>query len=343
MFLENGCLSAKAIEGYIKGGISPDAREKIESHLKECDLCREAVDGIKKHGNAGDLEDINKEIQQKVNERTQMHDKSGFPGRTVLLVAASIAILVSFWFIYQQVQNVQEPILAVTEEQEAQEKEVSKEEDIVAEDTESASQEGNPSAEKESPQEEISELAQSSQEVVVNEEELMDEEASEISFENLEVSSYGAASANQPVDNIESVSASDEDIINDSRLSTSSKKAALGENQKYYFSEAVPERRQEIPAFIPAAFMADTFSSFDNYLMYRLGEMNQLDLITQDFTLEFTINKEGKITEPEIDSAISDKLREELLSIFLNSPEWKPATRDGKVVEERIILPLEKE
>ncbi len=340
MFLENGCLSAKAIEGYIKGSISPDARKKIEEHLNECDLCREAVEGIKEQGNAGNLEDINKEIQQKVNERTQQHDKSSFPGRTVLLVAASIAILLSFWFIYQQVQNVQEPILAVTEEQEAQEKEVSTGDDVVAEDTESANQEVNPSAEEENPQEEIRELAQSSQEVIVNEEELIDEEASEVSFENLEVSSSGAAPANQPVDNIESVSADDEEITNDARLSSSSKKTALEENQKYYFSEAVPERRQEIPAFIPAAFMVDTFTSFDNYLIYRLGEMNQLDLITQNFMLEFTIDKEGKITEPEIDSAASDKLRKELLSIFLTSPEWKPATRNGKVVEERITLPL---
>ncbi len=342
MFLENSCLSAKAIEGYIKGGISPDAREKIEAHLKECDLCREAVDGIKEQGNAEDLEDINKEIQQKVNERTQMHDKSGFPGRTVLLVAASIAILVSFWFIYQQAQNVQEPFLAVSEEKETREEEVLAGEDIVSKKTESDNQGVNPSAEEKRPQEEISELATPSEELVVDEQELLDEESSEMRFETPEQFSSGVASANQPVDNIGSVSEVEEEIVNEVQISSRSKKAALQENLKHSFSEAVPERRQEIPAFISADFVVDTFTSFDNYLIYRLREINQLKLITQDFTLEFTINKEGKITEPEIDSAISDKLREELLSIFLTSPEWKPATKDGKVVEERIILPLKK-
>ena len=47
LFSDNGCVSKEALDLYAKQKLSKEEQKKIEQHAKDCELCGEALQGIK--------------------------------------------------------------------------------------------------------------------------------------------------------------------------------------------------------------------------------------------------------------------------------------------------------
>ena len=58
-------------------------------------------------------------------------------------------------------------------------------------------------------------------------------------------------------------------------------------------------------------------------------------------TVEFTIDKNGKVTDVEVTNGVHLLLDEEAEKVVKASPDWKPAKIKGKVVKSRISIPVE--
>ncbi|MEE3406764.1 MAG: TonB family protein, partial [Candidatus Cryptobacteroides sp.] len=58
-------------------------------------------------------------------------------------------------------------------------------------------------------------------------------------------------------------------------------------------------------------------------------------------TVEFTIDKKGKVTDVEVTNGVHLLLDEEAEKVVKASPDWKPAKIKGKVVKSRISIPVE--
>ena len=46
IFNPSGCIRLEALQEYMKGGFPKDIREEISMHLEECQLCKEAMEGL---------------------------------------------------------------------------------------------------------------------------------------------------------------------------------------------------------------------------------------------------------------------------------------------------------
>ena len=57
--------------------------------------------------------------------------------------------------------------------------------------------------------------------------------------------------------------------------------------------------------------------------------------------MEFTIDKNGKVTDVEVTNGVHLLLDEEAEKVVKASPDWKPAKIKGKVVKSRISIPVE--
>ena len=76
--------------------------------------------------------------------------------------------------------------------------------------------------------------------------------------------------------------------------------------------------------------------ALDNYILDNL-KINRKDkkLKTQgEIIVKFFIGIDGSVLKPTIlNKGLSEKLNKEALRIISNMPKWKPATKNGKLVE----------
>lgn len=54
----------------------------------------------------------------------------------------------------------------------------------------------------------------------------------------------------------------------------------------------------------------------------------------------FTVNKKGEIKDFKIRSQFSDEINETIKKVFLKLPKWKPAEKEGKIVDSKYMQPL---
>lgn len=71
-------------------------------------------------------------------------------------------------------------------------------------------------------------------------------------------------------------------------------------------------------------------SQWAKYLQTELAKLD--DLPNVHVVIKYIIGKEGNIVKAEMETPIDENTDNKLLSIFLNSPKWKPATQNGKPV-----------
>ena len=69
IFTPQGCLSAEAIKGFIRGDLDPESIRRINQHIDGCELCREAVEGApRRQGSA--------RIEESLERRHASHSRS---------------------------------------------------------------------------------------------------------------------------------------------------------------------------------------------------------------------------------------------------------------------------
>ena len=103
IFTPQGCLSAEAIKGFIRGDLDPESIRRINQHIDGCELCREAVEGAplfrdsRKYTKG--LEKLDLRWRRRENSRRQL-TRSTLAG--LLSVAASVVVIISLFFLNQQ-------------------------------------------------------------------------------------------------------------------------------------------------------------------------------------------------------------------------------------------------
>ena len=99
---QNGCISEDMLLEYAAGKLSPDQVHHVEKHLLECELCSDALEGLKMIQESKSkklIADINREI----DNRLQSAGKPGagiIPFRFDYRIAAVIALLILFGSYY---------------------------------------------------------------------------------------------------------------------------------------------------------------------------------------------------------------------------------------------------
>lgn len=104
LFLDSGCLTARALQDYYADQLSREDAGLVEKHLMSCEFCAEALEGMlfMDDDNAfiKDVELLNSQIQSKSTFKTR-----SFPLWGVVSSAASIIIIVGFVFLFQNNNN----------------------------------------------------------------------------------------------------------------------------------------------------------------------------------------------------------------------------------------------
>jgi len=111
LFTTTGCLTFEALEEYVLGELDKIQRQKIKSHVKHCDMCREAIEGYRLSDNRNKaflrVKRINKNIYKSYgNSGSAGRKGSLFVGKSVAYhAAASIIILLGLFGYFRLNEN----------------------------------------------------------------------------------------------------------------------------------------------------------------------------------------------------------------------------------------------
>jgi predicted anti-sigma-YlaC factor YlaD len=102
MFTPGGCLTFHAIHAYLEGSASLSVKARIEEHLRHCQMCSEALEGIKSQQGKSfvqrDLDYISKSFRNKYS-RQHKGSYSRFPILIALAVTVALLLLVAVFYV----------------------------------------------------------------------------------------------------------------------------------------------------------------------------------------------------------------------------------------------------
>ncbi len=88
----------------------------------------------------------------------------------------------------------------------------------------------------------------------------------------------------------------------------------------------------------PKGGMIDFNSYLSNNLIYP--ESAKKEKIEGKVYLQFVVNEDGSLTDFRVVKGIGGGCDEEALRLLQNSPKWKPAKHKGKLVRQRMVIPI---
>lgn len=110
LFNPSGCLSIDALTGLHSNSLNKRSLQKVNDHLKECDLCQDAFEGFKLVNNPVKINEIVTEINYNLKSKLIGHEiESNKPNKQIRIIAfsaaASIIILFGLFFLITQTQK----------------------------------------------------------------------------------------------------------------------------------------------------------------------------------------------------------------------------------------------
>lgn len=107
LFTQDGCITDTAMTAYLNGKLSHSDQHKIESHLLDCELCSDAMDGLQLIKDSGKLPGIFTELKDEIHSKS-----NGGEAKVRVMIpwqfAAAIALIVcstALLFIFLPKQN----------------------------------------------------------------------------------------------------------------------------------------------------------------------------------------------------------------------------------------------
>jgi TonB family protein len=100
------------------------------------------------------------------------------------------------------------------------------------------------------------------------------------------------------------------------------------------------------PAYIlvekQALFQGGTFEDFRTWVQKNLVYPPEAvkNRIIGKITTQFAVNSKGKVCDVKILRGVDPLLDQEALRVLLQSPDWTPATQDGKNVKQQFVIPV---
>lgn len=104
LFSSSGCLTTDALKGYSSGQLAGLQKEEVDSHLKSCEICSDALEGIQLLSDPQKLDKIVSEINENLkNNLSYIQSKKRTLQNRLFYIAAaaSVILLIGFYFYLQ--------------------------------------------------------------------------------------------------------------------------------------------------------------------------------------------------------------------------------------------------
>lgn len=99
LFTSTGCLTSRALIRFMDSTLSTEEKSIVEKHLRECNLCADALDGSKLIKNPKDIsgivEEINKNLYDKLARKNTPEKRTN---SKILYFSAAATVLILFGF-----------------------------------------------------------------------------------------------------------------------------------------------------------------------------------------------------------------------------------------------------
>jgi outer membrane biosynthesis protein TonB len=329
LFNASGCLSREAVLAWTKNTLSPAKRVLVEKHLKECDLCREAFEGLSELSQ-GDLRrnfaGINSGMQQKI-----LHISSPKTSRKLIpMLAAAIALLLLGIFAVFKFQPKKKIIPVAQNITQPELKPITPEAPPVKENEKVS--EAPPSkpvvtARKIVEEQTIPEEVGDESDLVVAE--AKEEEASATPVVEPEKKELPKEKDKSTAFGTQPPAPKMRTFFNTEKVTLSESSAMGGKDDSettFYQVEEQPE------------FEGGNLNKFREYVEEKL---NHRQVSPGKLTLSFVVDKNGTVRDAFLVKGIDAKTDTAVLDIVKDSPVWTPARNQGKAVNMGMMLQLE--
>ena len=353
MFLPSGCLTPEAIRLYNDGKLTGENLKKIRRHLKECPLCKEAVEGFLLMPDFKEQEesvqDIRKGLFRLINKKRELSPGEIKIRRVYKYVAAaaSVIIIAGMFSIYHfllrpdnnMIADNIEAKKAVPETRSEKQLQSGREKEIVAPAVTPVKQPNGKGVDTRK-----SEIVSIEKQEEIEEPEVLAEE----------VKSDIKGKISRQVSAIQIGGTESDD--------TEKETALTDEGQVYEISGVeVPEetkQKKSVIAGIPAQpepavfekqsetqpqFEVEGYKDFDDYIRknVRYPETALTRGISGNVKVEFFVNKRGKVVKVSVVEGVDEILNNEALRVVSASPRWIAAELNGEKITRKMTVIVE--
>ena len=368
LFDNSGHLTRDAMVRHLSGQFSKAEREAIEKHLQTCDMCADALEGLKMFRSSLAVERALEQIDDRIDQRDERKSIAPVWRRYAAAAVVLVVMGAGLWLV-NDVMLTPADNMAMTREATKENNAKSK-----AGDTEM----GNRQAESTAMTADSIDAAANEEVDVDNyslelEEELIQVEELEVSQDRNEVaqvpssgsgdsefilprnassSSYGATNPipepNKPVsDDLTDLAPAKEEVTeaeteNQNKVTVTGSSNSLGnrsddreteESDKSFILDEASET-VSLKAQFPGGEQALT-----KYLE-GFEKPESAQGIAGTIYVTFTVKGNGKIKQLEIERGLQDELDTALKKYLADMPNWQPATVNGEPVNEQVNLPI---
>ena len=327
IFDQNGCLTKAALEAIIDKTLPADKKLSVEKHIADCELCRDAVEGVEQFMSSADFSADVKSIQHSRETRLSKFRISRKTLYAILSVAASVTVLISIALFWQsEKMRKQREMLAAVPVFENIDKVLSEENIVIRKNAGKSANEKTTSNNSEST--------------------LLADFSPEES--TLPVASLANASVYSSRKNVEvDYSGTIESTIKSSRSYIKYPYTVMGHAPASLHIELPEEKAESEDIFFliedMPTFHKKKYPLFIEYIQPRL-RYPQLALergISGTVYVQFTISRTGEVINPQIIKGVHPSLDNEVLRVVRQSPQWEPGRQRGRAVEISLVMPVD--
>jgi TonB family protein len=353
------CLSYDTIMGFINGSLSQHEKDMVRIHMKKCDFCSDAVEGVKAMNDPKYISQITKKLNSRIDKKVK-EKKIKSANKTVkmnawriLSVAASIALLIGLYIFFNNTQKQQiiaenkpgllgkrVPVESVEkDEQNKQRKEVVEESEPAS--MPEANSEGNETeGSTEHPPPQPSTTVE--EDIVVADDEVdIDMQAQENTGANEELSETSTENEEY---------ASGENNNEGNKRMASAELATVEQPKK---EKSKPDElktnavgrtfktRAAQPANTMPIFKNGSHTAFKNYVLKEINIPERLAGEKGEVVVAFTVTKKGKIKDIQILQSYTSSIDAQVEEIIKNSEKyWQNAIENGQPADKKLKYDL---
>ncbi|MBA7525859.1 hypothetical protein ES705_18017 [subsurface metagenome] len=379
LFNQSGCLYFDTLQRYQRKNLNSSERELVENHLKECQLCREALEGFTRiPGQVRQQEHIDslkKQLLEKIGQRKVKWaevSSQRFNRKLVYIsVAASVAIIIGLFGIFYSYFSPRPAMIAdnIKEEKTYRAEEEAAYAEEETEDLAGIEELINEPAKKRDLRSEDVKVLQIEPEKDIShleKTESNEDKIAEVNFQGedttgflLEVAGVAyvksfaettdtkAIAQNQP-EMLEETAAKSRDIIEKPGIEMVAVEYSPESRKKtktLVYDSTPEESESEIFNIVEEMpeFKKRGYKDFEEFIQKNLRYHEEAveKEISGIVIVQFVIDVTGKIKNIEVVKKINPLLDKEAVRIISSSPKWKPGKQQGVKVKVNLSHPVE--
>ena len=379
LFNQSGCLYFDTLQRYQRKNLNSSERELVENHLKECQLCREALEGFTRiPGQVRQQEHIDslkKQLLEKIGQRKVKWaevSSQRFNRKLVYIsVAASVAIIIGLFGIFYSYFSPRPAMIAdnIKEEKTYRAEEEAAYAEEETEDLAGIEELINEPAKKRDLRSEDVKVLQIEPEKDIShleKTESNEDKIAEVNFQGedttgflLEVAGVAyvksfaettdtkAIAQNQP-EMLEETAAKSRDIIEKPGIEMVAVEYSPESRKKtktLVYDSTPEESESEIFNIVEEMpeFKKRGYKDFEEFIQKNLRYHEEAveKEISGIVIVQFVIDVTGKIKNIEVVKKINPLLDKEAVRVISSSPKWKPGKQQGVKVKVNLSHPVE--